>query len=108
MSRVPAEVDALGNFNPHYQEGIKVPVRDVDVNGTAIDISAKTWKFKTATFSKTLVADPNNVKGLLLVLTKEEIQANIPSGGCDFIIVDETADPDDVRHEGRIVPRGWK
>lgn len=108
MSRQPPEVDALGNFNPHYQEGLRVPIRDEDVNGTAIDISGKTWKFKTATFSKTLVANPDNALGLLLILTKEEVQANIPSGGCDFVIVDETADPDDVRHEGKITPRGWK
>lgn len=108
MSRQPAEVDAVGNFNPHYQEGLKIPVRDVDVNGDTIDISGKTWTFKTATFSKPLEADPNNATGLLLILTKDEIQANIPITGCDFVIVDETADPDDVRHEGRIIPRGWK
>jgi hypothetical protein len=52
--------------------------------------------------------DPDNATGLLLILTKDEIQDNIPLEGCDFVIVDEDADPDDVRHEGRIVPRGWK
>lgn len=106
MSRMPAEVDALGNLNPHYQEGLKIPVRDEDVNGIQIDITASVWKFKTATLTKTLVVDPNNALGKLLVLTKEEVQT-IPAAGVSFVIVDESADPDDVRWEGIIKPRGW-
>lgn len=108
MSFVPPLVDAIGNFNPHYQEGMKVPVRDLDVNGVEIDISLRTWTFKTASgLTKQLVADPNNAKGKLLVLTTAEVQG-IPAVGTDFAIVDETTDPDDVRWEGRITPRGWK
>lgn len=107
MSRQPAIVDALGNFNPHYQEGMVVPVRDFDVNKVQVDISAKAWKFKTSTLTKALVANPEDAKGLLLILSKVEVQT-IASTGADFVIVDETADPDDVRWEGRITPRGWK
>lgn len=107
MSRMPAEVDAVGNFNPHYQEGMKVPVKDFDVNGVQIDISLRAWKFKTSALTKAFVADPDDAKGLLLILTQAEI-ATLPLEGTDFVIVDETSDPDDVRHEGRITPRGWK
>lgn len=106
MSRMPAEVDAVGNLNPHYQEGLSIPVRDEDVNQVQINISARVWKFKTAALTKVLVADPNNALGKLLVLTVAEVQA-LPATGTPFVIVDETSDPDDVRWEGIIKPRGW-
>lgn len=106
MSRAPDEVDAQGNINPHYQEGLSIPVRDADINGTVIDISATTLVFKTATLSIPLIADPNNAQGKLLVITAAQVQG-IPAAGQDFVIVDTSADPDDVRWEGRITPRGW-
>lgn len=107
MSRMPAEVDALGNINLHLQEGLSIPVRDEDVNGDPINLSARVWKFKTATLTKTLVVDPNNALGKLLVLTQAELQA-LPGTAVPFVVVDETSDPDDVRWEGVINKRGWQ
>lgn len=104
----PPEVDARGNINPHYQEGIKIPVRDADVNSVPIDISAKNWYFRTAGgLDIQLTPDPDNAAGLLLVLTKDDV-GTLPLEGEAFVVVDTDADPDDVRWEGRITPRGWK
>lgn len=105
---MPPEVDARGNFNPHYQEGLKVPVRDKDVNGATIDISAKAWKFRSPSIGEiSLVADPDNATGLLLIITKVQVQM-LPAAGEAFVIVDTDEEPDDVRWEGKITPRGWK
>lgn len=106
MSRAPDEVDALGNLNPHYQEGLRIPVRDADLNGTVIDISGLTLVFKTPTLTIPLIADPGNPTGKLLVITAAQVQG-IPAAGQDFVVVNTDADPDDVRWEGRITPRGW-
>jgi hypothetical protein len=46
MSRQPPEVDALGNFNPHYQEGLKLPIATWTSTARPIDIHTKTWTFK--------------------------------------------------------------
>lgn len=105
---VPAEVDARGNFNPHYQEGLKVPVRDADVNNVAINISSANWEFRSPSIGAIpLVVDPANVQGLLLIIPKADVQ-KLPPAGEMFVIVDVDATPDDVRWEGKITPRGWK
>lgn len=105
---MPQEVDARGNFNPHYQEGMKVPVRDKDVNGNPINISTRNWEFRSPSIgSITLTVDPNNANGLLLTITKLQVQM-LPLAGESFVIVDVDANPDDVRWEGKITPRGWK
>lgn len=108
MSRVPDEVDAAGNINPHWQAGVDIPIKDTDENGAQIDISAAPWFFVTSGLRKALATDPANPLGRRLVLTKTEVQA-IPLDGQPFIVVDETnATVPDARWEGMIIPRGWK
>lgn len=108
MSRAPKIIDALGNINPHYLEGVSVPMRLRDVNGAQIDLSARTVRLKTSNgLSKVLLANPEDSLGKLLVLTLAEVQA-LPVAGVSFAIIDETSDPDDVLWEGKITPRGFK
>lgn len=108
MSRVPAEVDAAGNINPHWQAGVDIPIADTDEAGVVIDISAAPWFFVIQGLRKALTTDPANPTGRRLVLTKAEVQG-ISLDGQPFVVLDETdATVPNPRWEGMITPRGWK
>jgi hypothetical protein len=79
------------------------------VNGvkTQVDISASTLyiEIPAVHLRVALVSNPSDVKGLLIRLTRSQVET-LPTSPVPFVIIDETVDPD-VEWEGRIYRTGY-
>lgn len=82
---------------------------DPGAGGTQIDISAKTIWFEVdgIPLTKQFVADPNDAKGLRLILTTSDV-SQIPTSPKKFAIIDKTdAALPDVQLSGVISTFGY-
>jgi hypothetical protein len=97
----------------HGREGLSIPYTRFTKSATGreaqVDISESTiWiEIPAARIRKQLVANPGDSKGLLILLTRTEVE-KIPTKATDFAIIDETVPSiPDVEWEGKIQRTGY-
>lgn len=105
MPVVAPPVDENGDISFNLDEGLIIPLREVDASGEEIDISGLTRYF-TIGHGKLRVEvglDPNNAKGKRLVLTTEQLSA--VQGLSGFSYTDEDNVVPIALWEGKIYER---
>ena len=75
MAIIVSPVSIDGNLSFNRDEGLVIPLREIDDSGEQINLSTLTRVFNInhGQFRKQLTADPNNAEGKLLSLTQEEL-----------------------------------
>lgn len=68
-------VDENGNISFSPDEGLSIPITEVDESGNTVDISARSRYINLGggLLKKSLSANPNNATGRLLELTVQEL-----------------------------------
>lgn len=109
------EVDFEGELtliSVHGREGLLLPYTKFTKSATGrevqVDISGSTIyiEIPSVNIRKLLAQNPNDEKGLLIKLLREEVE-QLPIKPTDFIVIDETGEIPNVEWEGRIVRTGY-
>ena len=105
MPVITPPVDENGNISFNLDEGLIIPLREVDASGTEIDVSGLSRYFTIANGRLRMEVgnDPNNVKGKRLVLTPTQLRE--VQGLSVFSYTDEDGVVPIVLWEGKIYER---
>ncbi len=96
----------------HGRSGLNIPYtryRKIDQGREEqVDISASTMfiEIPAIHLRKALVVNPDDAMGLIIRLTRTEVEG-LPIVPCDFAVVDETPIVPDVELSGKIVRSGY-
>lgn len=103
---LPPVVDPVtGNITFVRGEGLKIPLKSVDLSGLLFDVSTADWTFTISGVGEFIPeADPNNPLGRLLVVPPESLDP-VPSYGAAFSLIQNDGGPTSL-WDGTISPRG--
>lgn len=109
----PPLIDAQGNIDVHGRSGISLPIkRFTDLTKTTqVDISADVFYFEVqGLLRQRLPVDPNDAKGLVLVIDDLASAGLVLGQGAYplFVLRDETGATPIVRWQGRFIVSGYE
>ena len=97
----------MADITVHSRSGYERQYSRLDADDNKIDISGSTIYFEVpaAHLRKAMIADVSDALGLLIQLTREEVET-LPSRASEFRVVDETGTIPVVEWKGTIVRTG--
>ena len=109
----PPLIDPQGNIDVHGRSGISLPIkRYTDITKTTqVDISSNVFYFEVqGILRQRLQVDPNDAKGLVLVIADLAAAGLVVGQGAYplFVLRDETGATPIVRWRGRFIVSGYE